>query len=227
MKNNNSTNRIPTVIYINSYKYKSLIYRENVGKSGIYCWKNTVNGKLYIGSAKDLTKRLRHYFSPKYLNKELLRSKSKIYRALLKYNYNKFDIEILEYCQSNLLTVREQYYFDLLKPEYNILKVANSRLGIKARPETLLKYKDREYSSKILTNLQKTSCLSTKINQLLSTSHVTIIVNKENNTIEMYPSIRSAARDINAAHSSLIYCMKNNILLKKTYLIIRLIKIKY
>jgi len=31
----------------------------------------------------------------------------------------------------NLLIEREQYYLDNLKPEYNILKIANSRLGSK------------------------------------------------------------------------------------------------
>jgi group I intron endonuclease len=187
---------------------------------------------LYVGSAKDLSKRLRDYFSPKYLKKELLKSNSKIYRALLKYNYNKFDIEILEYCEPTLLIEREQYYINLLKPRYNILNIANSRLGIKHSPQTLLKFKDRKHSPEALVNLQKAMkgkipSSSTKINQLLATGHVTIIINKKNNTIKIYPSIKSAARGINAAHSSLIYCMNNNILFKNTYLIIRFLKIKY
>jgi group I intron endonuclease len=187
---------------------------------------------LYVGSAKDLSKRLRDYFSPKYLKKELLKSNSKIYRALLKYNYNKFNLEILEYCEPSLLIKREQYYIDLLKPKYNILNIANSRLGIKHSPETLLKYKDRKHSPEALLNLRKAMAGKipsslTKINQLLATGHVTIIINKKNNTIKRYLSIKSAARDINAAHTSLIYCMNKNILFKNTYLIIRLIKIKF
>jgi group I intron endonuclease len=187
---------------------------------------------LYVGSAKDLSKRLRDYFLPKYLKKELLKSNSMIYRALLKYNYNKFNIEILEYCEPSLLINREQYYINLLKPKYNILKIANSRLGIKHSPETLLKFKDRKHSPEALINLRKAMAGKipsplTKINQLLATGHVTIIINKKNNNIKKYPSIKSAARDINAAHSSLIYCMNNNVLLQNTFLIIRLLKIKY
>jgi group I intron endonuclease len=44
-----------------------------------------------------------------------------IYRALLKYGYASYKLDILEYCKTNALIEREQYYLDLLKPEYNIL----------------------------------------------------------------------------------------------------------
>ena len=54
-----------------------------------------------------------------------------IYKAILKYGYSNFSLEILEYCEPNLLISREQYYIDLLEPEYNILKIAYSSLGFK------------------------------------------------------------------------------------------------
>jgi group I intron endonuclease len=37
----------------------------------------------------------------------------------------------LEYCNKENVISREQYYIDLLKPEYNILQVAGSSLGFK------------------------------------------------------------------------------------------------
>ena len=49
-----------------------------------------------------------------------------IYKALLKNGYSNFTLEILEYCDLADLIKREQYYIDLLKPEYNILKIAGS-----------------------------------------------------------------------------------------------------
>lgn len=65
---------------------------------------------------------------------------------LIKNGYENFKLEILEYiafdCKISLkekrkiLTEREQYYLDLLKPEYNILKTAGSRLGAKHSPKT-------------------------------------------------------------------------------------------
>lgn len=45
-----------------------------------------------------------------------------IYRALLKYSYSNFSLDILEYCELDVLIEREQYYINILKPEYNILK---------------------------------------------------------------------------------------------------------
>jgi hypothetical protein len=57
----------------------------------------------------------------------LRRSKSQINQALLKYAYLGFNLEILEYTTLLEETIlREQYYLDLLNPEYNILKTAGS-----------------------------------------------------------------------------------------------------
>ena len=78
-----------------------------------------------------MTKRFYCYFSPGFLRKQLLRNRSFIYSAILKYGYNKFKLEILEYCTKENVLNREQYYIDSKKPEYNICKVACSRLRLK------------------------------------------------------------------------------------------------
>jgi hypothetical protein len=39
--------------------------------------------------------------------------------------------EILEYCDSSNVIEREQYYIDLLNPEYNILKTAGDSFAIR------------------------------------------------------------------------------------------------
>ena len=52
-----------------------------------------------------------------------------IYKSLLKHGYAKFRLEILEYCSTDKLLTREQFYFDNYNPEYNILKIAGSPLG--------------------------------------------------------------------------------------------------
>lgn len=81
-----------------------------------------------------------------------------INKALIKYGYSNFSLEILEYCESSLVVTREQYYIDLLKPEYNILKVAGSPLGYKHTEESRSKMggkKSPEHLEKILSNLRK------------------------------------------------------------------------
>ena len=82
-----------------------------------------------MGSAVSLSKRFSVYYSTKSINEVLSRSKSNILSALLKYGYSAFRLEILEYCESSQTIVREQYYLDLLLPEYNILLVGSSSLG--------------------------------------------------------------------------------------------------
>ena len=91
------------------------IMKDNKGKSGIYRWTNPLNGKTYIGSAKDLNKRFRNYYSFSYLSRH---NSSLIYKALLKYGYSQFKLDILEYCDTKDIVKREQYYIDYFNPEY-------------------------------------------------------------------------------------------------------------
>lgn len=128
MKNNNKI--IPIVTY-NMDINKSIIYKENKGKSGIYRLNNIITGKSYIGSSVNITYRLRTYYSKKAMFAKVKTTISIIYNALLKHGYTNFTLDIIEYCEVDMLIEREQYYFDVLKPEYNILKTANSRIGSK------------------------------------------------------------------------------------------------
>lgn len=132
--NNNNVNIIPVVSYSNAYKDKSIIYEENRNKSGIYRWNNLITGDSYVGSAVNLTNRLSNYFSLIFLKRTILKSRSIINNSLLKYGYNNFSLDIMEYCESSVLINREQYYLDRLKPEYNILKIAGSSFGYKHSP---------------------------------------------------------------------------------------------
>lgn len=92
-----------------------------------------------MGSAVNLSKRLRVYYSQSGIEKILIISTSRIFRALLKYGYSKFGLEILEYCDSDKCLEREQYYIDSINPDYNILKKAGSHLGYKHTEETIAK----------------------------------------------------------------------------------------
>lgn len=104
---------------------KSQILQENKGKSGIYMFTNKITGESYVGQSKNLARRLQSYFNSAYLN---LR-KSKISRAILIYGYSSFSLTILEYCSISDLTSREQYFFDELKPQYNVTKIARGNKG--------------------------------------------------------------------------------------------------
>lgn len=89
-------------------------------KSGIYKIINLINQKIYVGSTKNFNNRKRDHFNTlknkKHCNKHLQ-------RAYDKYGKESFIFEILEYCEINILLEREKYYFELLKPEYNIASI--------------------------------------------------------------------------------------------------------
>ena len=137
--NGSSSTVVPVKSYINADIDKLRIIQENKGKAGVYLFRNSVNGKTYIGSSINLVGRLRNYFSLYFLEKAINNTRMPIYNALLKYGYSRFNLEILEYCEPSEAVLREQYYLDLLKPEYNILKKAGSLLGFKHSPETIAK----------------------------------------------------------------------------------------
>lgn len=86
-------------------------------------------GKSYVGSSSNLVRRFREYLSIYYLELEVKKGRSNICTALLKHGYSSFQLEILEYCTTDKVIEREQYFLDLLKPEYNILTTAGSSLG--------------------------------------------------------------------------------------------------
>lgn len=143
MKNNKNNKKsiVPVIFYFNLYTNKSIIYKENRGKSGVYRINKIITGKSYIGSAIDLSRRFSNYYSIKYLE---YKPNSRINRALLKYGYENFNLEILEYCNKENVINREQYYIDFFKPEYNILQIAGSSLG----------FKHSSYSKLIMSDLK-------------------------------------------------------------------------
>jgi len=57
-----------------------------------------------------------------------------ISKSLLKHGYSVFNSLIIEYCNVESVIKREQYWFYLLEPPYNILKEAYSSIGYKHTP---------------------------------------------------------------------------------------------
>jgi hypothetical protein len=120
---------MPAKCYSNALEEKSAIVGDNRGKSGVYVWKNKVTGSIYVGSSIDLGRRFREYYRFDLLANK--RPNSIIHRAILQYGYAFLSLDILEYCDKQETFIREQYYLDLLKPDYNILKVAGVYAGHK------------------------------------------------------------------------------------------------
>lgn len=82
---------------------------------------NTVTKKRYVGKSIDLLSRVNSYFDTNFIKGK----SSLIYKALLKFGYDKFSFTILEYCETKDLSSREQHYVDKFKPQYNIRKTVH------------------------------------------------------------------------------------------------------
>lgn len=123
-------NIYPIVTYTDSFFNKSKILKDNKNKSGIYRWVNKITGESYVGRSKNLGIRFLKYYNRNHLLKTLLTKNSNIFKALLFYGHETFTLEILEYCDKKFTREREQYYIDLLKPEYNIRGIKNSNIKI-------------------------------------------------------------------------------------------------
>lgn len=221
MNNNNTI--IPLISYTNAEKYKSTILFEN--KSGIYRWNNLITGKSYVGSSISLDKRFSIYYSFSSLKRNITKGSSSIYNALLKYGHSKFSLEILEYCKPNLLIKREQHYIDLIKPEYNILKIAGSKLGSKHSEATKVQMsinntgknhpffgKNHSLESRIkigkslksiirINNKSKIVGLETRLKLSVRSHGVCVkVFDSSNNLINEFPSITSVANYFNISN---------------------------
>lgn len=85
--------------------------------SGIYCIINLKNGKRYIGSSKNIRQRL---WSHRAELKHGKHENPHIQAAWNKYGEQNFDYYIMEICSKDKLLEREQWYINIMKPEYNI-----------------------------------------------------------------------------------------------------------
>lgn len=97
--------------------------------TGVYKITNLINGKFYIGSTS-------WNFQKRWKTHRNQLRKNKHDNPHLQYSWNKhgelnFKFEIVEDCPKAECFVREQYYIDILKPQYNILQNAGTVRGYK------------------------------------------------------------------------------------------------
>ncbi|KGQ02207.1 putative intron-encoded endonuclease 1 (mitochondrion) [Beauveria bassiana D1-5] len=114
-------------------------------KGGIYSFINTINGKQYIGSAKDFYIRLNEHLNNK-------KSNSNLQKAFVKYGLQNFNWVIYEYftyeskiLDHDALTELETNYIQAFDYStlYNMKRIATSMLGYKHTDEAIQKMIER------------------------------------------------------------------------------------
>lgn len=104
----------------------------DAANTGIYEIVNLVNGKRYVGSAVNLRHRWRQHRCE--LGKG--RHNPILQNAWRKYGEAAFEFRVIEIVRDPRdLIAREQHYIDAIKPEYNVARIAGSRLGVPLSPE--------------------------------------------------------------------------------------------
>lgn len=137
-----------------------------------------------------MSRRLKNYYNLSYLERETLKNNSMIYKALIKYGYSSFKLDILEYCEISTLISREQYYIDNLRPEYNILKKAGSLTGFKHSKLSI----ERIRASKLGLKRTEEEKFKTAINSAQALP--VIVIDNNNYNITEFTSIRKASEFI-------------------------------
>lgn len=110
------------------------------GKSGIYLIRNLINGKVYIGKAKDIYKRNKAHVTN--LNRKIRKQENDHFiNAWAKYGKINFAYTVLEYLPLNeeLINKKEIEYIDLYKslnPKFGYNKRYDSSTGLIVSEET-------------------------------------------------------------------------------------------
>ncbi len=100
----------------------------------IYKITNIENNKIYIGSTTNCKKREKRHFSMMIHNRH---PNSHIQNSFNKHGKDFFQFSIIEeVLDKEKLIEKEQYWIDLLKPEFNLSPTAGNCLGCKRSEET-------------------------------------------------------------------------------------------
>jgi len=103
-KNNPDTSITPIKYYANAEIEKSILYKDNKRKAGIYQWTHRESGKIYVSSAIDLYVRFRTYYFKRIKNNNSL---SYIYSVIALHKHSSFSISILEYVDITNLSIEK------------------------------------------------------------------------------------------------------------------------
>ena len=119
--------------------------------SGVYSITNKCNGKIYVGSSVKIKQRWRGHISDLNKNKH---KNIHLQRSWNKYGSDNFSFDIIGNCHPDQVLKLEQINIDKLnvcdvRYGYNISPKAQNCLGIKRRPETILKIREAKLKNPI------------------------------------------------------------------------------
>lgn len=96
---------------------------------GIYLIENVINGHCYVGQSINIKDRWSYHKSTRF-SENKTEFNYPLYRAFRKYEITNFKFTVLEEVKDkNKLTEREQYWYDKMNPEYNMMTPRDTSYG--------------------------------------------------------------------------------------------------
>lgn len=206
-------------IYTNLYLALEELKINIKNKTGVYQLVNLINNKTYVGSSINLSRRIKEYLNPLYITRNLKKGNSAILNAILKYGYKNFGIRILEIIEikSNLsqsekkmtILAKEQYFINLIKPEYNINLTAGSNLGriysekVKLKMSLAKKGKPGNKKGAILSK-ESRALFRKKSGKALGI----IMLNENNEILATFNSIQIASEETGISRNRISRCAR-------------------
>lgn len=202
---------------------------------GIYVIRNIINDKCYVGQSINIKERWYHHKS--------LPKKSydyPIYRAFRKYGIDNFEFKVLEYVDNvDDLTLREQFWYDRLEPNYNQIKpvepISNSRqIGVYMLDKETLEVIECYVSSAVAGRMNgfdssaiTKCCKRTKtsykgcywcyydecdtfVPKIIYRQLPVIRINDETNEIKEYKTVNEASKELDILADNIIKCCKGD-----------------
>lgn len=192
----------------------SLKNMDKTNKSGIYIIRNTVNKKVYIGSAVNFKIR---FYKHEYLLLKNKHGNIHLQRFVNKYGIKTLSFDFLEIVlDKNKLTEREQIWIDSYKFSelFNICKKAGSLLGIKCSKETKNKISESRTGMKCSEETRKKMSESQKGNKhLLGKKHSEETKKKMSNSQKGRKISEETRKKMSYSISKLVYIYKDEILI--------------
>lgn len=164
----------PIDLLINNVMGRTLEYPKDAGIYKLTC---NITGKIYIGKAIHLNKRINRH-------KNCKEGSGYLQRAILKYGWNSFLVEVLEIVEhfnknedNQYLLDKESYYIELLDTSnplkgYNVCKFSTDRTGIPTSEETKNKIRIANLGNPKLIEANTGKILSEETKAKISKAHL-------------------------------------------------------
>lgn len=193
--------------------------------SGIYKITNVNNLKFYIGSSKNINKRLSDHFCSLKGN---YHCNNKLQNSFNKHGYNNFKTEILATCPPEYLFKLERFIIKSLSPELNLAEVKdinNFKVSDYTKNKMSIAASKRKWNKEgrlKLSRAHKTSIKAKEARQKIADSKkIKIDLYIDGIYYNTFPSAKDIAIFINCRTSSITRSLKIGNLYRNKYLFIR------